>query len=71
MFIHAESVNGQPALSDGKISAVIRIGNDYINNFYEIKIPLKITPAGATVDTDIWPEVNNLDFNLSILEELS
>lgn len=70
MFIHAESVNGQPALSDGKISAVIRIGNDYINNFYEIKIPLKITPAGATVDTDIWPEVNNLDFNLSILEEL-
>ncbi|HRQ51358.1 MAG TPA: cell surface protein SprA, partial [Agriterribacter sp.] len=70
MFIHAESVNGQPALADGRINAVIRIGNDFINNFYEIKIPLKITPSGATVDTDIWPEENNLDFDIGILEEL-
>ncbi|HTN07981.1 cell surface protein SprA [Agriterribacter sp.] len=70
MFIHAESVNGQPALSDGRINAVIRIGNDFINNFYEIKIPLKITPPGATADTDIWPEENNLDFDLGVLEQL-
>ncbi|MBX3254969.1 MAG: cell surface protein SprA [Chitinophagaceae bacterium] len=70
MFIHAESVQGQPALTDGRINAVIRIGNDFINNFYEIKIPLKITPFGATVDTDIWPEENNLDFDLGILEQL-
>lgn len=70
MFVHAESVNGQPALTDGRINAVIRIGNDFINNFYEIKIPLKITPSGATADTDIWPEENNLDFDLGILEQL-
>ncbi|HRP55087.1 cell surface protein SprA [Agriterribacter sp.] len=70
MFIHAESVNGQPPLADGRINAVIRIGNDFINNFYEIKIPLKITPSGATADTDIWPEENNLDFDLGILEQL-
>lgn len=70
MFVHAESVNGQPALADGRINAVIRIGNDFINNFYEIKIPLKITPSGATADTDIWPEENNLDFDLGILEQL-
>ncbi len=70
MFIHAESVTGQPSLPDGKINAVIRIGNDFINNFYEIKIPLKITQPGATADTDIWPEENNLDFDLSILEQL-
>ncbi|MBX2923061.1 MAG: cell surface protein SprA [Chitinophagaceae bacterium] len=70
MFIHAESVQGQPALTDGRINAVIRIGNDFINNFYEIKIPLKITPFGATVDTEIWPEENNLDFDLGILEQL-
>ncbi|MFT3746800.1 MAG: cell surface protein SprA [Agriterribacter sp.] len=70
MFIHAESVTGQPALSDGRINAVVRIGNDFINNFYEIKIPLKITAAGATVDTEIWPEENNLDFSLTVLETL-
>ncbi len=70
MFIHAESVAGQPALADGRIHAVVRIGNDFINNFYEIKIPLRITQPGATADTDIWPEENNLDFDLSILEQL-
>ncbi|MBX3240028.1 MAG: cell surface protein SprA [Chitinophagaceae bacterium] len=70
MFIHAESVTGQPALNDGRINAVIRIGNDFINNFYEIKIPLKITQPGAVADTDIWPEENNLDFDLGILEQL-
>ncbi|MGN6435438.1 MAG: cell surface protein SprA [Agriterribacter sp.] len=70
MFMHAESVQGQPALTDGRINAVIRIGNDFINNFYEIKIPLKITPFGATADTEIWPEENNLDFDLGILEQL-
>ncbi|MCC7525451.1 MAG: cell surface protein SprA, partial [Chitinophagaceae bacterium] len=70
MFIHAESVTGQPALSNGRINAVIRIGNDFINNFYEIKIPLQITPTGATADTEIWPDANNLDFDLGILEQL-
>ncbi|MFT3946916.1 MAG: cell surface protein SprA [Agriterribacter sp.] len=54
MFIHAESVEGQTPLTDGRINAVIRIGDDFINNFYEIKIPLKITTFGATVNTDIW-----------------
>ncbi len=70
MFIHAESVSGQPSLTDGRINAVVRIGNDFINNFYEIRIPLKITQPGATADTDIWPEENNLDFDLGILEQL-
>lgn len=70
MFIHAESVIGQPSLSDGRINAVIRIGNDFINNFYEIKIPLKITPSGVTTDTEIWPDENNLDFDLSVLEQI-
>lgn len=70
MFMHAESVQGQPELTDGRIKAVIRIGNDFINNFYEIKIPLKITPPGSTRDTEIWPDENNLDFDLTILEQL-
>ncbi|MBW7890271.1 MAG: cell surface protein SprA [Chitinophagaceae bacterium] len=70
MFIHAESVVGQTSLSDGQINAIVRIGNDFINNFYEIKIPLKITQFGATSEKDIWPEENNMDFSLSVLEQL-
>ena len=52
MFIHAESVPGQIAINDGDVYAVVRIGNDFINNFYEIKYPLKVTPFGASDEND-------------------
>ena len=70
MFIHAEAVTGPNDLSDDDLNAVIRIGNDFINNYYEIKIPLKVTKWGATKDTDIWPEANNLDIALNDLIQL-
>ena len=47
MFVHAESVNGQRPLKDGDANVVVRIGQDFLNNYYEIKIPLKITPPGT------------------------
>jgi cell surface protein SprA len=72
MFIHAES--STPAgndLADGDLKAVIRLGNDFTNNYYEIRIPLKITPWGATTDSlRVWPEQNNLDFDLTTLTKL-
>ena len=63
MFIHAEAVNGPNDLSNNELNAVIRIGNDFINNYYEIRIPLKVTPWGSTKDTEIWPEENNLNLH--------
>ena len=70
MFIHAESVKGNSELLDGDISGVVRIGNDFSGNYYEIKMPLKITPFGTSDSLLIWPEVNNLDFDLSELTDL-
>ncbi len=70
MFIHAESVTGQTALNDGQISAVIRIGQDFLDNYYEIKIPLKITSPTAVTAEEIWPAMNNLDFALQELVQL-
>lgn len=70
MFIHAESVENSAQLKDGDINAVIRIGNDFSGNYYEIKIPLKITPFGTTDSLKIWPAQNNLDFELQELTEL-
>ncbi len=70
MFIHCESVvNAQP-LGDGDLNAVIRIGNDFSGNYYEVKIPLKVTAFGETDSLKIWPAVNNLDFELSELTNL-
>jgi cell surface protein SprA len=70
MFIHAESVKSFQQLNDGEISAVIRMGNDFVSNYYEIKIPLKITPVGDSSAFAIWPEENNLDFDIDELVAL-
>lgn len=69
MFIHAEAKVGTQ-LSNGQIFAVVRIGQDFVNNYYQIKIPLQITPAGSTIDTIIWPTANNLDLQLQDLVQL-
>jgi len=75
MFVHAESVLNRPEVKDNQLRAVIRIGNDFLNNYYEIRIPLKVTPPGNYANTDadqrkVWPDSNNLDFNIQDLVQL-
>lgn len=70
MFIHAESLKGQAPLREKEIWAVVRIGNDFINNFYEVRYPLKLTPFGSFDPKDIWPDVNSLDISLTDLIQL-
>jgi cell surface protein SprA len=73
MYVHAESVPGQRPLKDNDLNAIIRIGQDFLNNYYEIKIPLKITPAGIYPrgqEASVWPTENNLDFSLRTLIDL-
>ena len=75
MYIHAES--GPPpttVIDNDSLVAVVRIGNDFINNFYEVRIPLKITPPKGTYLQGeckaVWPDANKLDFDLDILRNL-
>ncbi len=70
MFIHAEDVQGAQPIQFGELNAVVRIGNDFSSNYYEVKIPLKITPFGERDSLKIWPADNNLDFDLSDLTDL-
>ncbi|PWT72081.1 MAG: cell surface protein SprA [Bacteroidetes bacterium] len=70
MFIHAEWSGPTDMLNDYDLNAVIRLGSDFINNYYEVKIPLRKTKFGATIDTDIWPESNNLNLDLNRLISL-
>lgn len=69
MFIHAESVVGQTALNDDEIKAFIRIGSDGQNNYYEYELPLKITKPNSSDTYAIWPELNNLDIDLSLFQK--
>lgn len=70
MFIHAESANKQDDLRNNELHAVIRLGTDMINNYYQVRIPLHKTKWGSVEADSIWPEVNNLDLDLLELVKL-
>lgn len=71
MFIHAESVPNQAQLRDGDLVAFIRIGSDFINNYYEYQIPLKITGPTTIRNSElIWPAGNKLELLMSKLVDL-
>ena len=61
MFVHAEEVLKTKPLKDDDLTLFVRLGTDFTDNYYEYELPLKITPWGATVDTEIWPEANNVE----------
>lgn len=70
MFAHAESVTHAPAVKDNELNLVVRIGQDFLNNYYEIKVPLKMTLPGSYTSSQadiVWPPDNNLDFSLQDL----
>lgn len=70
MFLHAESMVGQAPLRDADISAFIRIGADFTGNYYEYRIPLKVTsPTAGTAPETIWPAANQMNVTLQDLVE--
>ena len=60
MFMHLQENEGAGTVSDDDFSAVIRLGTDLNDNFYQIEVPLKVSTSGTSA-FDIWPEANNLD----------
>ncbi len=64
LFIHAESVIGQPTLQDGDLKAIIRLGSDIDENYYQIEVPLSVTPFNAVTSEEIWPDANALNIAL-------
>lgn len=63
MFIHAEGSQ----LKDKDLSAFIRLGVDYQDNYYEYEIPLKVTQPNTSDPNAIWPDENSLDLQLELL----
>ena len=79
MYIHAEeSTKTFPSLNNKDLTAVIRMGTDFVNNFYEIRIPLNLTGLGAanldpnstTYNDTLWISGNALDMDLQTLVKL-
>ena len=79
MYIHAENNSKSPNnIKDREMNAIIRIGNDFVSNYYEIKIPLYLTPLSAnTLDPNsdayndtLWRAINSLNLDLTVLPKL-
>ncbi len=76
MFVHAEQPIEGPDILDDDLSIFIRIGSDYINNYYEYEIPLIITPEGQYSSYNeedrekVWPGGNMFNFPLELLTTL-
>src|SRR5699024_4599800 len=59
-----------PQLMDGDLSAFIRIGTDFKSNYYQIEIPLKVSQENSTDPEVVWPDENNMDLPLSLLQKI-
>lgn len=65
MFLHAEAPNLD--VQDDEVAAFIRLGTDFTNNYYEIELPLKMTPPGTSDRRGVWPLENEIDLPLDEL----
>lgn len=68
MFFHAEE-HGEE-LNDDDLTAFVRLGTDFKDNYYEIELPLKVTRVGATEPREIWPEENEINLAFDDLYQL-
>ncbi|KFB01880.1 SprA protein [Mangrovimonas yunxiaonensis] len=69
MFMHAEE--GETAgLVDDDLVGFIRMGNDLTQNYYQIEIPLKVSPSGTRNRTLLWPVENEISLPLSLLQDI-
>lgn len=70
LFIHAEGIQGLSQVKDGDLKAIIRLGSDLNDNYYQLEKPLKISDYSAVTPLEIWPSENNLDVILEHLGKL-
>ena len=76
LYIHAEKTAGTQ-LNDNDLVADIRLGSDFVSNYYEVRIPLKLTPLNTGLNPDskeyndtLWIQSNNLNVDLYQLTQL-
>jgi len=73
MFLHAEALpapTDPTPLQDNQMVAFIRFGNDFTNNYYQVEIPLKVTPEATSDPEIIWPAENEINLALSLLTKM-
>lgn len=76
MFLHANRFEGEIAVKDNEVVALVRIGSDFKDNYYQYEIPLKITPDGLYDNNsqsdrqEVWLDSNLVDITLQDFVQL-
>jgi cell surface protein SprA len=74
MFLHAESLVDDvdaSRLQDNEMAAIVRFGNDFTANYYQLELPLITTQwSDANSASKVWPEENEIDLRMSLLTKL-
>ncbi|MFY8034964.1 MAG: cell surface protein SprA, partial [Flexibacteraceae bacterium] len=63
---YISAYTSDPRTKDNEVSAFIRFGTDFTENFYEVEIPLKLIQTG-TAGVDVWLAENELNITLDQL----
>jgi cell surface protein SprA len=70
MFLHAEPLKNE-SLQDDQLTAFIRIGTDFTDNFYQIELPLKVTNGvGRVSESEVWKAANEMELPIYLLNKL-
>jgi len=68
MYFHVEDGSVESHQEDplryGDVSAIIRMGADFENNYYEYEVPLMPSPWGNHDRESVWQPINNVDVAL-------
>ncbi len=70
MFVHGSVLDNSKPIRDGEARVFIRLGSDFVNNYYEYEIPLLISPQGiynGLSDDErriVWPLENEINIPL-------
>ncbi|NDI97833.1 cell surface protein SprA [Flavobacterium sp. LaA7.5] len=71
MFLHAEALPTDTSpLLDDEMKAFLRFGNDFVDNFYQVEVRLKVTGQNERTAEQVWPEENDILLPLDALTSL-
>jgi cell surface protein SprA len=68
MFFSAHSPKNN--IQDNELVGFLRLGTDFDQNYYEIEVPLRVTPPRSNTLETVWPDDNEIDLDLNELYAL-
>ena len=67
MFLHAHSTDD---IQPGEVTAFLRLGTDFTENYYEVEVPLTMSPLDAQTAEATWLAKNEINLALNKFYEV-